>query len=137
LKRKHEELEEKVQHMYQSNDALRELLSHIRSRPEAEAASIFKKIRAGEDVNSVVRQTRDADLLLQLQLKPEKKRDPDLDASYNNYMPKAQEAKETPNTSTLACRNAFAKSVSKDLPTRDKYKPHYSESYHAKPIIDL
>jgi hypothetical protein len=136
LKRKHEELEEKVQYINESNQALRELLTHIRTRPEAEAASIFKKIRDGEDVRSVVRQTHDADLLLQLQLEPETRYRYDFVFPYNNYMPQSLRTEDNPYLSSLVYEATFAGSGSKDLSLSDKHQPQYLKPYLAASVMD-
>lgn len=48
-----------------------DLFAILRSRPEEEIVHILQRLRAGEDVQTIVKTVQDGDLLLQLSLKPE------------------------------------------------------------------
>lgn len=50
---------------------LQQLFTALKSRNDADASAIFKRIRSGDDVESVVRHVCDGDLLVQLRTVPE------------------------------------------------------------------
>ncbi|KAI8943580.1 hypothetical protein NX059_001576 [Plenodomus lindquistii] len=67
LKRRHDELQSQ-------NEDYTELFSLVRSRPGNEAHEILRRIRMGGEVSSVLRHVKEADLLIQLTLRPETRR---------------------------------------------------------------
>ncbi|KAI2465995.1 hypothetical protein F4781DRAFT_445511 [Annulohypoxylon bovei var. microspora] len=67
LKRKHNELQDRI-------TPYEELFDILKSKSETESLEIFKRIRSGNDVGSILRQARDGDLLMQLSLAPEARR---------------------------------------------------------------
>ncbi|KAF1938467.1 hypothetical protein EJ02DRAFT_410392 [Clathrospora elynae] len=66
LKRKHDALQAQ-------NDAYAELFHLIRTRSDHESHEILRRIKMGTDVDVVVRHIKEADLLIQLTLRPETK----------------------------------------------------------------
>lgn len=63
LKRKHD--------LERSHAELEEVITAIQRRPEVESKAIFDRIRAGADAQSILRQIRYGDILLQLHLESE------------------------------------------------------------------
>ncbi|GAB1312659.1 Zn(2)-C6 fungal-type domain-containing protein [Madurella fahalii] len=64
LKRKFDEIRDRV-------SAQEELYALLRTRDQTEVNEILRRLRAGSDVESILRYVRDGDLLLQLRLAPE------------------------------------------------------------------
>jgi hypothetical protein len=64
LKRKYDELQTR-QTPYE------ELFEILKAKPERESLEIFRRIRAGGDVESILRHVKDGDLLMQLSVVPE------------------------------------------------------------------
>jgi hypothetical protein len=72
LKRRFGELEEKNKSLQFSYDGLHDLFDAISSRSEADAAAIFQSMRQGVPLNVVLQNLQTANLLMQLQVGPEK-----------------------------------------------------------------
>ena len=64
LKRKYDALQ-------RENEQYVELPALIRARPEGESLEILRRIKAATDVGDVLRRIKEADLLIQLHVKPE------------------------------------------------------------------
>ncbi|KAI2631054.1 hypothetical protein GGR54DRAFT_628061 [Hypoxylon sp. NC1633] len=67
LKRKNSELQNRI-------TPYQELFDLLQTKSETESLEIWRRIRTGNDVNSILRHTRDGDLLIQLSLVPEARR---------------------------------------------------------------
>ncbi|KAI1465251.1 uncharacterized protein F4812DRAFT_440233 [Daldinia caldariorum] len=67
LKRKHHELQNRI-------TPYEELFGLLKTKSETETLEILRRIRTGDDVNSILRHARDGDLLIQLSLAPEARR---------------------------------------------------------------
>lgn len=109
----------------------------IQTRPESEALEIFRRIRAGADPETIMRQLTTADLLLQVHLVPESRYR--YQFPYSSQMPAYL---QSPN-------NEFMKSMvyewnagdnprpSQPLsPNDEKFKAHYLKPFHAATIVD-
>lgn len=57
-----------------SSNAYEDFYRLLQSRPEEDFSRIFRLVRSGYDVKAMLRQVREADLLLQVSLKPEHRR---------------------------------------------------------------
>ncbi|KAF4975354.1 hypothetical protein FDECE_18583, partial [Fusarium decemcellulare] len=64
LKRKYDETKDR-------NEVLEELFHFLQSKPEKEAFELFRRIRAKDDAESIVKHVKDGNLVLQLALTPE------------------------------------------------------------------
>ena len=64
LKRKYDE-------MQRENEAYAELFDLIRTRPDTESHEILRRIKMGNDVRSVLKRIKEADLLIQLKITPD------------------------------------------------------------------
>ncbi|KAF4460076.1 Zn(2)-C6 fungal-type DNA-binding domain [Fusarium albosuccineum] len=64
LKRKYDETKDR-------NEVLEELFQFLQSKPEKEAFELFRRIRAKDDAESIVKHVKDGNLVLQLALTPE------------------------------------------------------------------
>ncbi|KAK5996294.1 Nitrogen assimilation transcription factor nit-4-like protein [Cladobotryum mycophilum] len=73
VKRELNDLKGKHQSAKDSHARLEHVFHLIKTLPDADAAAIVKRIRAGADLDSIVRNISDGDLLLQLRLIPETK----------------------------------------------------------------
>ncbi|KAL2684517.1 hypothetical protein Neosp_005595 [[Neocosmospora] mangrovei] len=109
----------------------------MQTRPESEAFEIFRRIRAGADPETIMRQLTTADLLLQVHLVPESR--------YRYQFPYSSQIPaylQSPN-------NEFMKSMvyewdagddhrlSQPLsPNDEKFKAHYLKPFHAATIVD-
>ncbi|KAH7191735.1 nitrate assimilation regulatory protein nirA [Fusarium flagelliforme] len=130
LKRKQAELEA-------SHAGLEEVMSAIQRRPEAEAKAIFDRIRAGADAQSILRQIRHGDILLQLHLEPETRYR--YEFPYKSQFPEVLSAVNNPYLGSLLYEGARvgASDTNLTLSSADeKYQAQYLRPYHAARIID-
>ncbi|OTB00138.1 hypothetical protein M426DRAFT_324544 [Hypoxylon sp. CI-4A] len=67
LKRKHSELQNQI-------TPYQELFDLLKTKTESESLEILKRIRSGNNVDSIIRHAKDGDLLIQLSLAPESRR---------------------------------------------------------------
>lgn len=63
-------MQTRVQKAERSQDDMQQLVSALRSRPEADVQAIIQRLRSGHEVESIVRHLTTSDLLLQLSVKP-------------------------------------------------------------------
>ncbi|KAF2634761.1 nitrate assimilation regulatory protein nirA [Massarina eburnea CBS 473.64] len=71
IKRKYGELETYVEERKTTQSAMEQLFHAMQTRPEAEAAAIFARIRSAANPETILRQVSTGDLLLQLHVTPE------------------------------------------------------------------
>ena len=64
-------LKRKFGELQNDQNAYEELFDILRSRPELEPFSILQRIRSGNEIQTILRNVKDDDLLLQLSLIPE------------------------------------------------------------------
>ncbi|KAF1961750.1 hypothetical protein CC80DRAFT_589258 [Byssothecium circinans] len=71
LKRKYGELESYTEDLKGTQNAMEQVFCAMQNRPVGEATAIFKKIRAGANIHSILRHVSAGDLFLQLHVEPE------------------------------------------------------------------
>ncbi|KAM5380891.1 hypothetical protein ACJZ2D_003415 [Fusarium nematophilum] len=109
----------------------------MQTRPESEALEIFRRIRAGDDAETIMRQLTTADLLLQVRMEPESR--------YRYQFPYSSQLPtylQSPNNEFIKSRvyewNAGDDSQSSQPPSPndDKFTAHYLRPFHAATIVD-
>jgi hypothetical protein len=114
-KRKYEELRK-------DRSAHEELVNLIRTLPEQDAADLFQRIRAGNNVEAILDHVRDGDLLLQLQLVPETRLKYEL--PYTREMPALLLGTGSPYLESKIYQGASTRTLSQEVqnPSRNKGK---------------
>ncbi|KAI1865349.1 uncharacterized protein JN550_008397 [Neoarthrinium moseri] len=127
LKRKHTALE-------QESNAYRELYHLLQNASPSESQDILLRIRLGADVNTLVRQVKDGNLLLQLALVPEARLR--YNFPYSASMPAAILKSKNPYLNSLVYEAAFE--TSGPLPSKQvcQMRAPYLSPYHAAEIIE-
>ncbi|KAJ9421251.1 nitrate assimilation regulatory nirA [Fusarium oxysporum] len=130
LKRKYAELE-------RSHADLEAVIHAIQRRPEADAKAIFDRIRAGADAQSILRQIKHGDILLQLHLEPETRYR--YEFLYKSQFPELLSSVDNPYLGSLLYEGARVGAPAPSLTlssANEKYQAHYLRPYHAATIID-
>lgn len=70
-KRKLNLIAEQFEELQTSHSTLQQLFAALQSRDDADAAAIYKRIRYGDDLESILRHVCDGDLLVQMHTTPE------------------------------------------------------------------
>jgi hypothetical protein len=129
LKRKHAELE-------RSHADLEEIIHAIQRRPEPEAKAIFNR-RAGVNAQTLLRQIKHGDILLQLHLEPETKYR--YKFPYKSQFPEILSSVENPCLDSLLYEGAHVGAPAPNLTLssmNEKYQAEHLRPYHAAKIID-
>ncbi|KAF4445510.1 hypothetical protein F53441_10763 [Fusarium austroafricanum] len=111
----------------------------IQTRPQAEALEIFRRIQAGVDAETLMRQLSSADLLLQVQLEPETRSR--YEFIYSPLMPKYLQSAENPFMRSLihewSTRDDASSIATPALADPDLgYRAQYLRPHHAATIVD-
>ncbi|KAF4420540.1 nitrate assimilation regulatory nirA [Fusarium acutatum] len=118
-----------------SSSAALDLFQAIQNRSEEEATDIFRRIRAGADPESIMRQVKEGDLLLQIRLVPEVRRR--YDFPYALQMPSHLQSLPNPYLQSLIYEWTSKDSPSRTISTRQTVgRPQYLKPYHAATLVD-
>jgi len=143
LKRKHDELVRENEQLKESHTTLQQLFHAMRSRPEGDADTIFRRIRSGADVGSVLRHVQTGDLLLQLQVSPETRYR--FDFPFRREMPKSLQTPANPYLRSLVYEVALSSAASSEpgeasrgpgALAEDRYAPQYLKPYLAATLVE-
>ena len=137
MNRAHGELKRKLDKLQDSHKVYDQLFQAIQSRSEADAASIFKRIREGGDCESILRHISVGDILLQLHVEPETRYR--YVFPYKTQMPTSLLSPKNPYLHSLLYETTFATSTSEQaLPSsaNEKYRPQYLKPLLAAEIVD-
>lgn len=136
MHREHSELKRKLNDLQNSQNILDRVFQAIQSRPEAEAAAIFKRIREGADCESVMRHISTGDILLQLHVTPETKYR--YVFPYRTQIPISLQSPHNPYLHSLVYETTFVASDRQSSPSfaDEKYRAQYLKPLHAARIVD-
>jgi hypothetical protein len=136
MHREHSELKRKLDELQDSQSILNQIFQAIQSRPEAEAAAIFKRIREGADYESVMRHISAGDILLQLHVTPETRYR--YVFPYRTQMPTSLQSPHNPYIQSLVYETAFMASDRQTSPSSadEKYRAQYLRPLLAAEIVD-
>ena len=133
LKRKFGELESRKM-------ASDDIIQALQSKKEEEAYEILRRIRAGTDIEALLRHIRDGDLLLQLSLVPESRFR--YEFPYIKDMPSSLQRADNPYLGSLIYEWTLGDSSTIQQPPqsrsagKDEYQSPYLKPCHAAEIID-
>ncbi len=129
LKRKFSELQD-------HNTVSEDMIEVLQSSREEDAYEILRRIRAGADVETLLRHIKDGDLLLQLSLVPESRFR--YEFPYIKDMPSFLLRTDNPYLDSLIYECTLVDSATMEQPAKpmDAQSP-YLKPYHAAEIIDL
>lgn len=112
-----------------------ELCNLIRKMPEKESAEIVRRLRASEDVSSIIRQVKTGCLLLQLALSPESRLR--YSFPYVADMPSKLRSPDNPYVGSSIFEASYSSNPS---PSPDQlsgqYKCVYMKPYHVAEVVD-
>ncbi|KAF2096473.1 nitrate assimilation regulatory protein nirA [Rhizodiscina lignyota] len=137
LKRKYGELESQVRGLRESHEPLQRLLHALQTRKDADAVAIFRKIRQGENIESIVRHIGAGDLLLQLQVTPETRYR--YEFPYSPHVPISMSTPNNPYLNTLIYEATFPTSNPGGTSNpffNAQYRPQYLKPFLAARIVD-
>lgn len=133
---RHRALKRRFAELRERSDADGELINLLRTRPYEDVNVFIQRLRAGEDVDGIVRLVKDGDLLLQYTLKPA------VQTRYEfpvvSTMPDFLDAPDNPYLRSLLYRRTFVDqphpgAPSYILPVHDK---KYDAPYHAAQLVE-
>jgi hypothetical protein len=125
LKRKFDQLQNK-------GECYEELYNYLRSGADADAQLIFYKVRTGVDVETILRQVKDGDLLLQLTLVPET--ETRYEFPYVAEMPSFLQIPDNLYLGSLIYQETLWSS--KPSPRSNWFQTAYLKPYHAAELMD-
>jgi hypothetical protein len=138
MNREHGELKRKLDVLENSHSMINQVFEAIQSRPDDEAAAIFKRIREGADCEAVMRHISAGDILLQLHVMPETKYR--YVFPYKTQMPTSLQSPDNLYLSSLVYETTFVASTSErqtsPSPTEEKYRAQYLRPLLAATIVD-
>jgi len=130
-------LKRKLDQMQEETNAYAELFNLFRTLPEKEAVDVVRRLRAGSDIPTVIRQVKDGCLLLQLHLAPEVRLR--YVFPYNPELPRQLRFPDNPYLASPVFESAMA-TADEPLPSSEelerRYHAAYLRPYHAAQIID-
>lgn len=118
--------------LQQQSSAYQELFYVLASKPHSEAREILDRIRKGHDVGSILGSVREADLLLQLHIKPNNHYQ--YQFPYSSEMPKFLMQNGNHYLDSWLYRYSSDQPHNDDVPVKDSVI--YQVPYHAAEIAD-
>lgn len=145
LKRKYSDLEKNMQQLQQAHDSLQGLVDALRFRDQGDVEAVLRRLRQGQDVESIARQIQTGDLLLQMRLSPETRFRHVL--PYRSQMPLQLLTAHNPYLNSSLYEATFASpesdmsisilpSSSSSALRRGEHRPQYLKPYVAASIVD-
>ncbi|KAJ4865698.1 fungal zn(2)-Cys(6) binuclear cluster domain-containing protein [Trichoderma breve] len=145
LKRKYSELEKNMQQLQQTHASLQGLVDALRFRDQGDVEAVLRRLRQGQDVESIARQIQTGDLLLQMRLSPETRFRHVL--PYRSQMPLQLLTAHNPYLNSSLYEATFASpesDMSMSIPPsssssalrRGEHRPQYLKPYVAASIVD-
>ena len=138
MNREHGELKRKLDELKDSHNVFDQLFQAIQSRPEVDAAAIFKRIRGRGDCETILRHISVGDILLQLHVAPETRYR--YVFPYKTQMPASLLSPNNPYLHSLLYEMTFMTSASDQqaLPSSadEKYGPQYLRPLLAAEMVD-
>ena len=128
-------LKRKYNNIQDQKSPYEELFHLLRSKSEKESNEIVQRIRAGGDVESILRQVKDGDLLLQLSLVPETRCRSEF--PFQKEMPSSLRIFNQPYLQSLIYEaTSVASAAASPRPINELYCPQYLKPYHASVLVD-
>lgn len=98
-------LRRRLDELKDTDSATLDIFRALQARPEREAADIFRRIRAGVDPANIMRQISAADIMLQVQLKPESRFR--YDFPYRPQMPLVLQTPDNPYLQSIIYERSY------------------------------
>ncbi|KAJ8113741.1 hypothetical protein OPT61_g4193 [Boeremia exigua] len=135
------QIRKKYERLQQRESTYEDLIDLIRTMTEEDAAEVFRRLKAGMDVESIVKHVRDGSLLMQLSLMPETTRQ--FEFPYKASMPRhllvaGNMYMESRLYSAVSSSPAYTNAQNRQLTTRygTAYMLPYNTAKLVEPLID-